>query len=123
MQSQAVINDERKDDNALMHLKSKTKDVGLSSFRFYNKKEHRFENLTEDEYEVFLDLKSNKNLIIQESDKGNSVAVIDRLKYVRKMEEFLSDDSKFVKIKLNSKHAVNQDVRHLLDMKLEILFG
>ena len=41
-----VINDERKDDDALMHLKSKIKDVGLSSFRLYNKKDHRFENLT-----------------------------------------------------------------------------
>ena len=44
-----VTNDERKDDDALMHLKSKIKDVGLSSFRLYNKKkDHRFENLTED---------------------------------------------------------------------------
>ena len=33
-----VINDERKDDDALMHLKIKIKDVGLSSFRLYNKK-------------------------------------------------------------------------------------
>ena len=81
-----VINDERKDDDALMHLKSKTKDVGLSSFRLYNKKDHRFENLTEDEYEAFLNLKSNKNIIIQKADKRNSVAVVDRLKYVRKME-------------------------------------
>ena len=115
-----VINDERKDDDALVHLKSKIKDVGLSSFRLYNKKGHRFENLTEDEYEAFLNLKSNKNIIIQKADKGNSVVVIDRLKYVRKMEELLSHRSKFVKIEFNSKHAVNQDVRHLLDMELEI---
>ena len=36
------------------------------------------------------------------------------------MEEFLSDRSKFVKIGFNSKHTVNQDVRHLLQMELEI---
>ena len=36
------------------------------------------------------------------------------------MEELLSDRSKFVKIEFNSKHTVNQDVRHLLDMELEI---
>ena len=115
-----VINDEIKDDDAIMHLKSKIKDVGLSSFRLYNKKDHRFENLTEDEYEAFLNLKSNKNIIIQKADKGNSVVVNDRLEYVRKMEELLSDRSKFVKIEFNSKHTVNQDVRHLLDMELEI---
>ena len=115
-----VINDKRKDDDALMHLKSKIKDVGLSSVRLYNKKDHRFENLTEDKYEAFLNLKSNKNIIIQKAAKGNSAVVINRLKYVRKMEELLSDRSKFVKIEFNSKHTVNQDVRHLLDMELEI---
>ena len=36
------------------------------------------------------------------------------------MEELLSDCSKFVKIEFNSKHTVNQDVRHLLDLELEI---
>ena len=103
-----------------MHLKSKIKDVGLSSFRLYNKKDNRFENLTEDEYEAFLNLKSNKNIIIQKADKVNSAVVIDRLKYVRKMEELLSDRGKFVKIEFNSKHTINQDIRNLLDMELEI---
>ena len=103
-----------------MHLKRKIKDVGLSSFRLYNKKDHRFENLIEDEYEAFLNLKSNKNIIIQKADKVNSVVVIDRLKYIHKMEELLSDCSKFVKTEFNSKHTVNQDVRHLLDMESEI---
>ena len=96
-----VLDDEKKDDDALMHLKSKVKDISLSSFRFYNKKDHRFENLTEDEYEAFLNLKSNKNIIIQKADKGNSVVVICHLKYVCKIEELLSDCSKFVKIEFN----------------------
>ena len=59
-----VIDDEKKDDDALMHFKSKINDVGLSSFRLYNKKDYDFENLSEDEYEVFSNLKSNKNIII-----------------------------------------------------------
>ena len=109
-----------KETMMIHYLKSKIKDVGLSSFRLYNKKDHRFENLTDDEYEVFLNFKSNKNIIIQKAGNGNSVVVIDRLKHVHKMEELLSDCSKFVKIEFNSKHTVNQDVRHLLDMELEI---
>ena len=36
------------------------------------------------------------------------------------MEELLNDRSKFIKIEFNSKHTVNQDIRHLLDMELEI---
>ena len=36
------------------------------------------------------------------------------------MEELLSDRSKFVKIEFNSKHTVNQDIRHLVYMESEI---
>ena len=39
---------------------------------------------------------------------------------MRKIEELLSDRSKFVKTEFNSKHTVNQDVRHLLETELEI---
>ena len=99
-----VINDERKNDNTLMHLKSKIKDIGLSSFWLYNKKDHRFENLT---CEALLNFKSNKNIITQKPDKGNSVVVIDRLKYVHKMEKLLSDCSKFVKIEFTWNWKLN----------------
>ena len=119
-----VINDEWNDDDALMHLKSKIKDVGLSSFRLYNKKDHCFENLTEDEYEAFLNLKSNKNIIIQKADKGNSVVVIDRLKHVCKMEELLSDRSKFIKILLIvfSFHMLPACMKHqIVNINIKVL--
>ena len=38
------------------------------------------------------------------------------------MEELLSDRSKFVKIEFNSKHTINQDVRHLIDIELEVKY-
>ena len=60
------------------HLKSKIKDISLSSFRLCNKKYHRFENLSKEEYEALINLKINKNIIIQKVDKGNSVLMIDR---------------------------------------------
>ena len=37
------------DDDCLLDLKCKIKDVALSSFRWYNKEDHCFENLTKDE--------------------------------------------------------------------------
>ena len=46
----------------LLHLKSKIKDIGLSSFRLKNKKDHRFENLFKEIYEAFINLKNNKNI-------------------------------------------------------------
>ena len=39
-----VLHYERDINESLIHLKSKIKDVGLSSFRFYNKKDRWFEN-------------------------------------------------------------------------------
>ena len=115
-----VLHNESDINDSLIHLKSKIKDVGLSSFRLYNKKDNRFENLSEEEYEAFINLQSNKNIIIQKADKGNSVVVIDRLSYVIEMEKLLNDHNKFVKIDFNPKHKVNQDIRHLLDMEFEI---
>ena len=41
-------------DESLLHLKSKIKDFGLSSYRVYNKKDHRYENLSPEEYDAFV---------------------------------------------------------------------
>ena len=86
----------------LLHLKSKIKDIGLSSFRLYNKKDHWFKKLSKEEYEAFINLKNNKNVIIQKAHKGNIVVIIDRMSYIVKMEELLGDRSKFMKVEFNS---------------------
>ena len=86
----------------------------MSFFRLYSKKDHRFKNLSEEEYEAFINFQSNKNIIIQESDHGNSLVVIDRLSYVNEMEKLLSDCNKFVKIDFNPFHNVNQDIRPVM---------
>ena len=59
-----VLHDGNDIDDSIIHLKSKIKNVGLSSFRFYNKKDHRIENLSKEGYEAFISLQSNKNIII-----------------------------------------------------------
>ena len=51
-----VLHNESDMNDSLIHLKSKIKDVGLSPFRLYNKKDHRFENLSEEECEAFINL-------------------------------------------------------------------
>ena len=103
--------------NSLNHLQARLKDIGLSSYRLYNKKDHRFENLTPSEYDAFLGLASNENLIIQKADKGNTVVIVDKLSYVQKVEALLSDTSKFSKVSFNPKHKVNKELRHILDME------
>ena len=48
--------------------------------------------------------RKNKNITIQKADKGNSVVIINRMIYILKMEELLSDRSKFTKVEFNSKY-------------------
>ena len=48
--------------------------------------------------------RKNKNITIQKADKGNSVVIINRMIYIVKMEELLSNRSKFTKVEFNSKY-------------------
>ena len=107
-------------NESLLHLKSKIKDVGLSSYRIYNKKDRRFENLWQKEYDASINLTNNKNIIIQKADKGNTVVIIDRANCVKEMEKTLSDTNKFLKVTFNPKHNVNKETRHLLDIESSI---
>ena len=102
----------------LMHLRSKLCSTANTSYRAYNKKDHRFENLTPEEYEAFLNLASNDDIIIQKADKGNNVVIVDKSTYIEKMEEILSDHTKFSKIQFG--HELNKELRHILDMEEEI---
>ena len=111
------IKDEDTVQESLIHLRSRLKDIGLSTFRLYNKKDHRFENLDRVEYDAFLGLAGNDNIIIQKADKGNTVVIVDRSSYVQKMEDLLSDTSKFAKVGFNPKHKVNKELRHIIDME------
>ena len=104
-------------DESLLHLKSKIKDVGLSSYRVYNKKDYRYENPSPEECDAFVNLSNNKGLIIQKADKVNTVVLLGRSSYVTQMEELPSDKSKFVKVTFNPKHKVNKELRQLLDME------
>ena len=94
-------------------MKSKIKDIGLSSFRLYNKRDHRFENWSKEEYKTFQYLKNNENIIVQKTHKGNSVVIIGCISYIAKMEELLNDRSNFMKVQFSSKDKVNHNLAKL----------
>ena len=91
------IFDENSPPENLLHLKSGIKDQALSTYRLYNKKDHRFENLSEDEYEAFVNLANNNDVIIQKADKGNTVVLIDRTDYIKRWRSFLMTKPNLVK--------------------------
>ena len=68
------------------------KNLAFSSFKTYNSF-RRPNNLTHDEIESLLKLSKNKNVVIQKSDKGNFVVLIDKIVYTNGIKKLL-DNSK-----------------------------
>ena len=77
-------------------LKAKTKDCALSSFKLYNEKD-AVSSLNREEIFALKTLPKNKDLIIQKSDEGNSLVLINKSDYLDKMYNILSGSKIFVK--------------------------
>ena len=91
-------------------LKAKIKDCALSSFKLYNEK-GVVSSLNKDEINALKTLSKNKDLIIQKSDKGNSIILINKSDYLDKMYNILSDSKKFVKSSLVDDKHLNFIIR------------
>ena len=89
--------------------------MAYDSFRFYNKKDHKVDNITKSEHKAFLELKTlvrNDTIIIQKADKGNVIVLLDKITYLEKMENILSDNTKFLEVKLGKR---NKELDYLLE--------
>ena len=69
---------------------------------FYYERKRNEAGLTQDENETLEKLSKDKSIIICKADKGNSVVVLDRNDYIRKMNNILLDKSKFKKVSKDS---------------------
>ena len=85
-------------DENLGFAKAKTKEAALSSFGPY--KSNVPQNLSNDEFIALQNLSKNKDLIIQKSGKGNSVVIINRQDYIKKMDNILIDQKIFNTVNL-----------------------
>ena len=89
-------------------VKTKTKETALSSFREYNRN-------PQEKLAALTNLSKNKDLVIQKSDKGNSVVIVDKDTYIKRMGNLLSDQRKFEKVTLKNdaflNFVVNQEKR------------
>ena len=81
----------------LDYIKTKIKDLALTSFCTYNA---NISHLSNEEFEALKNLSANRNLIIQKADKGNSVVSVEKNVYIRHMETILDDATKFEKVKI-----------------------
>ena len=106
-------------------VKAKTKEAALSSYRSYNSNVPQ--NLSYKEFTALQNLSKNEDLIIQKSDKSNSVVVVQRQDYLKKMNDFSSDQKKpsTVSVKdntlfsfaINKKEHVNKVLKKLVESK------
>ena len=74
-------------------VKTKIKDAALTSFLNYNANVPR--NLLDEEFEDLQNLSKNTNLMMQKSDIGHSVVILDKGVYTKHIEPLLSDKAKF----------------------------
>ena len=77
-------------------IKVALKEYAYGSFKKYDFLKEL--NLSRDEYNALKNLLSLKNVIIQKSDKGNSVVLIKPYDYINRMETLISDQAKFQKL-------------------------
>ena len=63
-------------------VRKKTKETTLLSFRQYNKNPQQ--NLSKEELTALINL-SKKDIVIQKSDKGNSVVIVDKETDIKRM--------------------------------------
>ena len=89
----------------LDEIKIQLKKAAFSCFDNY--KFFKELNLTKTEFSLLKKLKSQQDLIIQKSDKSNSVVILDKTDYIKKMEDLLTDTTKFEKINVDGGKEYN----------------
>ena len=86
-------------------VKTRTKEAALSSYQNYNNNVPK--HLSKEEFLALQNLRKNKNIVFQKSDKGNSVVVVDEADFLDKIDNLLSDTRKFEKINLKNGGILN----------------
>ena len=98
-------------DNILEWLKVEIKSEAFSSYDYYNFWDEL--NISKEEHMALKALSANNDVIIQKSGKGDSVVLLNRNDYIKRLNENLSDSSKFKK--LNVKHG--KEINFLLQQE------
>ena len=74
-------------------VQTKIKDAALTLFDNYNA--NLPHNLSDAEFDVLQNVSKNTSLVMQKSDKGNSVVILDKNVYIKHMESLLIGKAEF----------------------------
>ena len=98
------------EDHERENLKTEIKMEAYSSFDNYNFWNEL--NINKEEYLALKGLSSNKNIILQKANKGNSVDLVNKADYIKRMKELLSDVSKLKEITVEPGKDINLLLKH-----------
>ena len=69
-------------------------------------------NISKKEYLILNSLSCNKNILLQKADKGNSVVLVNKAEYIKRIKELLLDVSKFKEIANEPVKKINLLLQH-----------
>ena len=69
-------------------------------------------NISKEEFLALKGLSGNKDIILQKADKGNSVVLVKKADYTKRMKELLSDASTFKEIAVEPGKQINLLLQH-----------
>ena len=90
-------------DEDTLYFRKTLSEIAFSSMFNYNLNRSKLINIPREQHQALKNLSKNKNIIITIPDKGSGVIILNRVDYVNKMQDILSDTTKF-------KKASNQDI-------------
>ena len=82
----------------LPSVKARLQDTTFTSYAAFNKDNFPLFNLSKDKFESLCKLKNENKHVIQKTDKGNSIVILDKDSCLKSLETVLKDSSKFKNI-------------------------
>ena len=96
-------------------IKTRLKDSALTSLQSYN---YNSEIKSAKQKRLTLsNLSNDKNIIIQKSDKGNSVVLRDKNKYLEGMSKILNNNAKFEMLQFDH----DKELNYILNLEKKII--
>ena len=108
-----IINSDQEFSDGKEPFEAALRNSAYEFFKNYNAKHEQ--TLNTDEVTALKSLMQDDSIIIQKSDKGNSVVLLDKPSYVERVNEILADTSKFQKLRIKNgkdyNYVFNQEKR------------
>ena len=88
-------------------FKTKLKEIALSSYKLFNDNCQYENNLSVEEIRSLKNLMRYETIVIQKADKGNTIVITDKEKYIEGVKNVISDNTKFVRINTPPEKYIN----------------